>query len=302
MSQVKRILDSSRQGVVVCERATLANHPLSRMRGLLGKRTLSPEEGLLLTPAPSIHTAFMRFDIDVLFLDRDLRVMRVVERLPPWKAAASRHARSVLELPAGHARHVGVEVGDRLELVGTQPETHREPNSTTQPNAGSVRAVSTPPEHARPLTHRVRLHGRGGSAPAVERHEQQIRVLVLSPDRYFREVVSMLLARRDCVVSVEDRRTATLAERIDRERTEVVVIDAERSLTTAAQIVAAVQALSTPVGIVVVDDQIGAGISRLKTVPKWGAFDALYTAVERAHSERALTLGMLGQAINGAGS
>src|SRR5215207_4523882 len=58
----------------------------TRMKGLLGRRSLEPGEGLLLQPAGSVHTAFMRFAIDVVFLDRDLRVLRVAASVRPWRA------------------------------------------------------------------------------------------------------------------------------------------------------------------------------------------------------------------------
>lgn len=116
MSEPQRILNATRDGAV-CERAVLADRPLARMRGLLGRRDLPSGEGLLLRPAPSIHTAFMRFPIDALFLDKDLRVLRIVERLAPWRAASQRRARAVLELRAGEAARVGVRVGDRLRLA-----------------------------------------------------------------------------------------------------------------------------------------------------------------------------------------
>lgn len=101
----------------VCERTVLADRPLTRMRGLLGRSELPRGEGLLLTPAPSIHTAFMRFAIDALFLDRQLRVLRIVPRMAPWRAAGKRHTRSVLELPCGEAERLGVHVGDRLAIA-----------------------------------------------------------------------------------------------------------------------------------------------------------------------------------------
>jgi uncharacterized membrane protein (UPF0127 family) len=96
--------------------AEIADRPLSRMRGLLGRRSLPTGKGLLLRPAGSIHTAFMRFPIDVLFLDRRLRVLGVAERVPPWRIAGRRGARAVLELPAGESARLGVEIGDQLAL------------------------------------------------------------------------------------------------------------------------------------------------------------------------------------------
>jgi hypothetical protein len=87
------------------------------MRGLLGRRGLESDEGILLRPAGSVHTAFMRFPIDVVFLDADLTVKRVVANLPPWRTAAARRARAVLELRAGEAARRSLEPGDTLEIV-----------------------------------------------------------------------------------------------------------------------------------------------------------------------------------------
>jgi uncharacterized protein len=105
-------------GRVVCEELLLADGPLSRMRGLLGRRALPSGEGLLLRPAASIHTAFMRFAIDAVFLDRDLRVLKVEPRIRPWRTAGCRGARAVLELSAGESERRGVRPGDRLVAVG----------------------------------------------------------------------------------------------------------------------------------------------------------------------------------------
>jgi len=103
-------------GEVVCERCLVADTPFSRMRGLLGKSQLPAEEGVLLRPAGSVHTFFMRFAIDAVFLDRDLRVLGVAERLRPWRAAGRRGAKVVVELAAGEAGRRGVRTGDVLEL------------------------------------------------------------------------------------------------------------------------------------------------------------------------------------------
>src|SRR5262249_6967966 len=101
-------------GRVVCERCVLADTALARMRGLLGRRELPSGEGILLKPASSVHMAFMRFAIDAVFLDRDLRVVKVTADLKPWRAAGSRGAKAVLEIPAGEAERRGLNVGDRL--------------------------------------------------------------------------------------------------------------------------------------------------------------------------------------------
>jgi hypothetical protein len=85
------------------------------MRGLLGRRQLDDGEGILLRPASSSHTWFRLFPIDVVFLDRELTVLRVVSRLRPWRAVWRRGAASVLELAAGECAAQGVVVGDRLD-------------------------------------------------------------------------------------------------------------------------------------------------------------------------------------------
>jgi uncharacterized membrane protein (UPF0127 family) len=103
-------------GTVVCERLLVADRPFARMRGLLGKKTMPAGEGLLLRPASSIHTFFMRFPIDAVFLGRGLEVLEVASYVRPWRAAAGEGARAVLELPAGEAERRGVRPGDRLEL------------------------------------------------------------------------------------------------------------------------------------------------------------------------------------------
>ena len=104
-------------GTVVCERCKLADHSLARLRGLLGRDGLDPGEGLLLRPASSIHTFFMRFPIDVVFLDRELVVLGIHDTIDPWRTASERGAKVVLELPAGESSRRGLTVGDQLTLA-----------------------------------------------------------------------------------------------------------------------------------------------------------------------------------------
>jgi uncharacterized membrane protein (UPF0127 family) len=101
-------------GSVVCERLVLAETPPARLRGLLGRRELPAGEGLLLRPSGSIHTAFMRFPIDAVFLDRGLTVLSVARNVAPWRLAGKRGARAVLELAAGEADRFCLEPGERL--------------------------------------------------------------------------------------------------------------------------------------------------------------------------------------------
>ena len=103
-------------GRPVCERCLLAETPLTRLKGLLGRRGLEQGEGLLLRPAASIHTFFMRFPIDTVWVDRDLNVLRVSHDLAPWRTAACKGAKGVVEMAAGEAKRLGVSAGDKLTL------------------------------------------------------------------------------------------------------------------------------------------------------------------------------------------
>ena len=82
------------------------------MRGLLGRKELPSGEGILLKPSGSIHTFFMRFPIDVVFLDRELRVVAIAPDVPPWRMRGARGAKAVVELAAGEA--------SRRALTGSQ--------------------------------------------------------------------------------------------------------------------------------------------------------------------------------------
>jgi uncharacterized protein len=103
-------------GTVACERCAVAETAPTRMRGLLGRTDLEDGEGLLIRPTNSVHMFFMRFAIDVVFLDRELVVRKVVETLRPWRLAGCRGARAALELPAGTAGRRGITVGEQLTL------------------------------------------------------------------------------------------------------------------------------------------------------------------------------------------
>ena len=100
----------------MCERCVLADAALARMKGLLGRRELPSDKGILLRPASSVHTAFMRFPIDVVFLDGDNRVLKIASDVKPWRTAGARKAKAALELAAGEAERRGVAVGDRVVL------------------------------------------------------------------------------------------------------------------------------------------------------------------------------------------
>jgi uncharacterized membrane protein (UPF0127 family) len=104
-------------GELVTPHLERAGTMFSRMRGLLGRSDLPEDRGMWIVPCPSIHMFFMRFPIDAVFLDRDLRVVRVCDTVKPWRMArGGRGAKSVLELPAGTAARHGIEPGMAVEI------------------------------------------------------------------------------------------------------------------------------------------------------------------------------------------
>lgn len=105
---------TSADGRVVCEHLLVAARPLRRMRGLLGRASLPAGEGILLRPAGSVHTFFMRFPIDVVFLDAALKIVSIVPALEPWRFARAGGADAVLELAAGECERHGLAPGDVL--------------------------------------------------------------------------------------------------------------------------------------------------------------------------------------------
>jgi uncharacterized protein len=106
-----------RSGVVLGERVVLAVGLRSRLRGLLGRSELAPGEGLWLEPCASIHMFFMRFALDVLFVDRTGSVVKQCNRVRPWRiAGGGARARAALEVAAGVVECSDTRIGDRLEL------------------------------------------------------------------------------------------------------------------------------------------------------------------------------------------
>jgi hypothetical protein len=89
------------------------------MKGLLGRSGLDADEGMLFRPAGSIHMFFMRFAIDAVFCDTDLKVIGVVPGLGPWRVAGRRGSKVVIELAEGAAS--GLRSGDQLVLATIEP-------------------------------------------------------------------------------------------------------------------------------------------------------------------------------------
>jgi uncharacterized protein len=110
-----RILNLTRQSELA-HYAEVADNAAKRRKGLLGRQGLGPGEGLWILPCEAVHTFGMQFPIDLVYLDRDMRVKKVRSDVSPWRLSACLSAHSVLELASGSIRRTQTRPGDRLEF------------------------------------------------------------------------------------------------------------------------------------------------------------------------------------------
>ncbi|MEX2524214.1 MAG: DUF192 domain-containing protein [Gammaproteobacteria bacterium] len=96
-------------------RVALTDNWFERLRGLLGSPPPGQGEALLIRPCSSVHTFFMRFAIDLIFLDHEWRVAKTVDSLRPWRMAACPAAAMVLELAEGSLKQLSISRGIQLE-------------------------------------------------------------------------------------------------------------------------------------------------------------------------------------------
>ena len=101
---------------VLAEAAELANTSATRRTGLLKHERLEPGDGLWIVPCESVHTFFMKFPIDLVYLDKRRKVRKVRRAVPAWRLSACLTAHSVLELPAGTLKQSGTLAGDELAI------------------------------------------------------------------------------------------------------------------------------------------------------------------------------------------
>jgi uncharacterized membrane protein (UPF0127 family) len=105
------------KGVLLAQQAELAVSLCQRLQGLLGRTGLSSDQALILKPCTSIHTFFMRFSIDVLFLDKNMRVIKIIQNIPPNRLSPIVWASSMaIELPAGRIGPTNTQPGDLIEM------------------------------------------------------------------------------------------------------------------------------------------------------------------------------------------
>ncbi len=97
----------------------VADTAARRNKGLLGRERLLPGEGLWIVPCESVHTFWMQFSIDLVYLDSKKAIRKLVSEVRPWRLSGCLWAHSVLELPSGTIRETRTQMGDTLEFIET---------------------------------------------------------------------------------------------------------------------------------------------------------------------------------------
>ncbi len=92
----------------------LTETAMERMKGLLGTKNLNQRNGLLIHPCNSVHTFFMKYDIDVIYLDKNNVIKKIVPHLKPWKFSLCFISKTTLELAAGVAEVLNLKIGQKL--------------------------------------------------------------------------------------------------------------------------------------------------------------------------------------------
>ena len=103
--------------------AEIAGSGGKRTKGLLGRKGLAQGEGMWIVPCEAVHTFGMQFPIDLVYLDRGLRIKKVRSNVPPWRLSACLSAHSILELPAGTICESQSQPGDLLEFSPAEGRT-----------------------------------------------------------------------------------------------------------------------------------------------------------------------------------
>jgi len=110
------VVRNQTRNTILADAAEVADTSEKRRTGLLKRERLEPGQGLWIVPCESVHSFFMKFAIDLVYLDRDKKVRKVRHRMAPWRLSACLTAHSILELPAGVVATSGTQAGDQLEI------------------------------------------------------------------------------------------------------------------------------------------------------------------------------------------
>ena len=110
------------RGTELATRLQTATTSAQRNRGLLGRVALGSGEGLWIVPCQAVHTFFMRFPLDLVYLDRKMKVRKVAKHVRPWRISFCLSAHSVMELPAGTIRAAETRPGDQLDYEEAEEE------------------------------------------------------------------------------------------------------------------------------------------------------------------------------------
>jgi len=113
---LKILVRNQTRNTVLAEHADVADTSERRRTGLLKHERLDPGQGLWIVPCESVHTFFMNFPIDLVYIDKRRTVRKVRHAVPAWRLSACLLAHSVLELPAGTADRTGTQAGDQLVI------------------------------------------------------------------------------------------------------------------------------------------------------------------------------------------
>jgi uncharacterized membrane protein (UPF0127 family) len=113
---LKIVVRNQTRNTVLADAAEMADTSAKRRTGLLKHTHLDAGQGLWIVPCESVHSFFMKFAIDLVYLDRKKKVRKVRHRMVPWRLSACLSAHSILELPAGAVAASGTQAGDQFEI------------------------------------------------------------------------------------------------------------------------------------------------------------------------------------------
>ena len=112
-----QIINKSKE-ILIAQRGKLANTFFTRMMGLLNRDSIDPDEALIIIPCKSIHMFFMRFPIDVVFVDKELKVVGMVENIQPFRLSPTyRKAGFAIELAVGSVQRLQIQIGDSIQII-----------------------------------------------------------------------------------------------------------------------------------------------------------------------------------------